>query len=213
MNYDALVAMFSKQGYFDLPTVAQLSNERRHTLRVQLHRWCNGGKLIPLRRGMYAFPDRYRPGVINPSELANHLYTPSYISRHWALGYFGMIPEAVVTYTSVTSRVPRTFTNAFGTFRYQHVKQSAFFGYNATRIGESRVLLAEPEKALLDFWHLERGTWNEPRMREMRFQNTDTVDVTKLRSYAERFESPRLVACVNLWQEVMRMETEGTVSL
>ncbi len=213
MNYDALVKMLGTEGWFDLASVAQLSGEQRNNLRIQLYRWCKTGKLLPLRRGMYAFPARYSARIVNPAELANRLYAPSYLSTHWALGYFGLIPEHVVTYTSVTSRVPETFNNVFGSFRYQHVKASAFFGYQPVKINERTVLLAEPEKALLDLWYLESGLWNEARMIEMRFQNFDIVNTETLLKYANRFESPRLVEAANLWCRFAKTETKGTKEL
>ncbi|MFC1672266.1 type IV toxin-antitoxin system AbiEi family antitoxin domain-containing protein [Planctomycetota bacterium] len=157
MKYEKLLELLGNQGFFDLASVAQLSGDRRETIRVQLHRWCRAGKLLPLRRGMYAFPESYRPGRVGHAELANALLAPSYISTYWALGFFGLIPERVVTYTSVTSRTPTTFENHFGTFTYRHVKPEAFFGYRQVDFEDRTALLAEPEKALLDLWYLEKG--------------------------------------------------------
>jgi len=169
MKYYELVEMLGKQGFFDLASVVQLTGGRRESIRMQLYRWCKDGKLLPLRRGMYAFPEASSHAVINPAELANRLYHPSYISTYWALGYYGVIPEKVVTFTSVTSRVSRSFDNSFGTFKYQSVKQAGFFGYSFIELGGRKVTVAEPEKALLDLWHLEKGFWGRARMEEMRF--------------------------------------------
>jgi predicted transcriptional regulator of viral defense system len=58
----------------------------------------------------------------HPAVLASQIYRPSYLSFHWALGYYGLIPERAVVYTSATTRVPRRFENALGRFRYIHVK-------------------------------------------------------------------------------------------
>lgn len=162
---------------------------------------------------MYAFSNPYRHKEINAAQLANQLYAPSYLSTHWALGYYGLIPEKTVTFTSVTSRVPKTFDNPFGFFSYRHIKQAAFFGYRRVILNNAEVLLAEPEKALLDFWHLESGLWNNDRMMEMRFQNVEIVDVNKLADYAERFTSPRLKTAVGVWLERTQAEQKGTVLL
>jgi predicted transcriptional regulator of viral defense system len=213
MTYDELAKLFGTQGVFDLASAVQLSGGRRDGLRVQLSRWCKTGKLLPLRRGMYAFPSRPGGRAANPAELANLLYSPSYLSGHWALGYLGLIPERVATFTSVTSRVPRRFENALGVFQYRHVKPAAFFGYQPVEIDGRRMLLAEPEKALLDLWHLEAGAWDEARMSEMRFQSFELVKARKLKEYAARFESPRLVAAVKAWLKLARAEKEGSVEL
>ncbi|MBL7219608.1 MAG: hypothetical protein ISS69_05815 [Phycisphaerae bacterium] len=213
MKYYDLVEMLGKEGFFDLASVVQLTDERRESIRMQLYRWCKAGKLLSLRRGMYAFPEACRSVSINPAELANQLYRPSYISTHWAMGFYGLIPEKVVTYTSVTSRVSRSFDNSFGSFRYQSVKTAGFFGYRSLDIGGRQIVVAEPEKALLDLWHLEKGVWTEDRMHEMRFQNTEVIDADKLHVYAEKYQSPRLVKAAALWCSVIGSENEGTVEL
>ena len=194
MKYEELLNRLGNHTFFDLATVVQLANERRETVQVQLYRWCKSGKLIPLRRTMYALPEPYISQPINPAELANHLYHPSYLSTHWALGYYGLIPERVASHTSIPSRVTRSFENAFGMFHYQHIKAPAFFGYHPVQLDGRKVLIAEPEKALLDLWYFEKGKWTEERMSEMRFQNRELVDSARLREYAQWFESPRIVA-------------------
>lgn len=213
MKYYDLIEMLGKEGYFDLASLVQLTGERRESIRMQLYRWCKDGKLLPLRRGMYAFPEFCNQAAVNPAELANNLYRPSYISTYWAMGYYGLIPEKVVSYTSVTSRVSKSFDNSFGVFKYQSVKPAGFFGYSVVDIGDSKVMIAEPEKALLDMWHFERGEWSRARMDEMRFQNSDVINGDKLRDYAERYQSPRLVKAVELWGSVIRTQGGGTVEL
>lgn len=213
MNFHRLVQMTSKQGYFDLATIVQLTGERRESIRMQLYRWCKAGKLISLRRGIYALPESYRSVTLNPAELANELYRPSYISTYWAIGFYGLIPERVVTYTSVTTRVPRSFENPLGTFSYRHIKAPAFFGYKSIAIDDRSVLIAEPEKAMLDLWYLEKGEWSRDRMEEMRFQNCDTLETSKLQSFAERYSSPRLTKATAVWNHLIRSQDDGTVLL
>ena len=213
MKYRDLLEMLGNQGFFDLASVTQLTGERRETIRIQLSRWCKNGKLISLRRGMYAFPEIGNAVKINPALLANRLYSPSYISTYWALGFYGLIPEKVVTYTCVTQRASRSFSNPFGSFNYQTLKQEAFFGYRSLKISGADVLIAEPEKALLDLWHLAKGKWDRPRMTEMRFQNTVVVNAETLCSYADRYRSPRLVKAADLWTALADNGVEGTIEL
>ncbi len=213
MKYGDLVKIMGREAYFDLASVIQLTGERRESICMQLHRWCKEGKLLPLRRGMYAFPELGGVNSVNPAELANKLYAPSYISGYWAMGYYGLIPEKVVTFTSVTSRVTRSFSNSFGEFKYQSIKKTAFFGYRPVKIGDRKVVIAEPEKALLDMFYLEKGAWGRERMDEMRFQNPELIDQEKLRMYGSRYKSPRLAHAVEEWLAVIRADNEGSVEL
>ena len=194
--------LLGDQPYFDIAMAAQLTGESRQTLRTQLHRWIKAGKLLPLRRGVYAFSDLPRRRTINPAALANYLYKPSYLSTYWALGYYGLIPERVVAFTSVTTRMPREFTNDFGVFRYTNTKTDLFFGYKPVAMDGGKVLLAEPEKALLDLWHLERGEWDQTRMSGMRFQEKEVVSKQRLLDYAYRFQSPRIERAVERWMSL-----------
>ena len=213
MTYEVLFERLGGQAFFDLAMVAQLFREPRTSLRVQLHRWSKKGRLLALRRGMYAWPERARRAPLNPAALANALMTPSYLSGAWALGFYGLIPEQVVAYTSATTRAPRRFENPVGTFEYRHVKPGAFFGYQGIEIDGAKVQVATPEKALLDFWHLSAGPWTPERMAEMRFQNFDAVKPRRLEEQARRFQSPRLVAAVGAWKTMAREAAEGTVAL
>ena len=213
MKFDDFLQLVGDLPWFDFATVLQLSGEPRQNLRVRLYEWRKAGKLLSLRRGMYALAEPYRRRVAHPALLSNQLYTPSYISLHWALSFYGLIPEKTVVYTAVTPRVPRAFENDFGVYRYSNLKQKFFFGYRSVDMGGENVFVARPEKALLDLWHLQSGVWDTDRMVEMRFQNFNVVSMGRLRDFAKRFGLPRLKLAVSVWEQVSDSTEEGTVSL
>ncbi|MFO7821976.1 MAG: hypothetical protein R6V56_08005 [Lentisphaeria bacterium] len=213
MNFNALLKLIGKRPWFDLATVVQIADEPREQLQTQLYRWCRAGKLLPLRRGMYAFAEEYRRVSIAPAELANDLYSPSYLSLQWALSYYGLIPEKAVTFTSVTTRQTKRFRNDFGMFTYRHLKPDVFFGAQALRMNGHDVRIAKPEKALLDLWYLEPGNWSRERMAEMRFQNMDILDLKCLAEFALRWASPKLDKAVRAFVQNTAEEMEGTVEL
>lgn len=74
------------------------------------------GLLIRLRQGFYTFPE-YKSKPDYPLYFANRMYRPSYINLHTALAFYGMIPEAVVQITSVTSLKTAYFHNAIGEYQ------------------------------------------------------------------------------------------------
>lgn len=213
MNYKTFISLVGKLPVIELQTVAQLKGESRHTLNMQLSRWKRQGKLAPLRRGMYVLGKPYRRIEPNPALLANLLYRPSYLSGLWALGYYGLIPEKVVLFTSVTPRMPGRFENEFGRFSYTHIKPAAFAGYQALAMDDRKVLIALPEKALLDYWHSEKGEWTPERMRAMRFQNLAMVSPKKLAVHAEPFQSPRLQRAARAWRAYVKTENQGVREL
>lgn len=213
MKFESMVELVGGLPSFDLPLLTQAFAVKRPVLRVQLSRWMKGGKVIGLRRGMYLLSPTYRRVPLNPVVLANQLYTPSYLSGLWALGYFDMIPERVVWFTSVTSRVPRRFENPVGVFDYRNIKQEYFFGASMRKVGTQEVLVAEPEKALLDYWHLTPGEWTISRLVEMRYQHHELVSAERLRDFGARFNSPRINLTVERWLKLAGEESEGWVTV
>ncbi|HPD29732.1 MAG TPA: hypothetical protein PLL20_07035 [Phycisphaerae bacterium] len=213
MDYGSLVKLTGTLPCFDLALLVQSFDDRREAIRVQLSRWMKQGKLIGLRRGVYTLPDTYRRAPVTPARLANDLYRPSYLSGLWALGFYDMIPERVVWLTSVTPRVPRRFENPLGVFDYRNIKQDCFLGFSSLRHGGEEILVAKPEKALLDHWHLTPGEWTSERLAEMRYQHVDRVAEDRLREYATCFRSPRLDRAVERWLTLAAEEAKGTVTL
>jgi hypothetical protein len=213
MKFEALRELISRRECFDFSTLLQLSTERRPQLRTQLHRWVHSGKLVALRRGLYAFAPNYRRTPLNPAALAEAIYPPSYLSLHWALGFYGLIPEQVVTYTSVTTRQTNHFANALGSYDYRHVRPALFTSYERVPVNGEALWLASPEKALLDTWYLESGPWTEARMREMRFQNFDRIEPDRLHLGAGLFASRRIDQAVALWLQLGASEDEKGVEL
>jgi len=124
----------------------------------QLTLWVRKGYLIRLKNGLYAF--RREMDKLRGEEIAFLLCQPSYLSLESALAGYGFIPEIVYAFTSVTSRVTRTFENPFGRFIYRHVKSELLWGYVEMKTEHGPHLLAEPEKALLDYFYLNLGRIN-----------------------------------------------------
>ncbi len=213
MNYDELFVRLGDQAFFDLAAVSLFFEEPRNQVVMQLHRWVRDGRLLSLRRGMYAWPERYRKTALNPAVAANALLRPSYLSGLWAMGWYGLIPEMVTVYTSVSSRGVRRFENELGVFEYRHVKRELFFGYEAVAMEGSRVLVALPEKALLDYWHLSPGEWTAERLEAMRFQFVSRISTERLAEFAVRAASPRLERAVKVWRVWAEQQEEGTVNL
>ena len=56
------------------------------------------GFLIRLKRGLYVVNPEHSEKTLSNELIANHLYTPSYVSMSSALRYYELIPEAVYTH-------------------------------------------------------------------------------------------------------------------
>ena len=163
--------------------------------RNNLVRWTNRGLIIRLKQGYYTFPE-YKGKADYPFYFANRIYRPSYISLHTALSFYGMIPEAVVQITSVTSLKTASFSNAFGEYSYQSEKEELMFGYDLKPMEDGLTLMfARPEKALLDLLYLYPFYDSTQELEELRLDESylnEDLSRDILQEYTSRFENKAL---------------------
>ena len=163
--------------------------------RNNLTRWTNNGLIIRLRQGYFTFPE-YKGRTDYPLYFANRIYRPSYISLHTALSFYGMIPEAVVQITSVTSLKTANFSSLFGEYSYHTVKERLMFGYELKPMEDGRTLMfASPEKALLDLLYLYPFYNTAQEIEELRLDESylnEDLNNDLLKEYTFRFENKAL---------------------
>ncbi|OHE57414.1 MAG: hypothetical protein A2Y36_01975 [Treponema sp. GWA1_62_8] len=212
MKFEDLLECFQKEAYFDYASVALLFREGEESLRTCLYRFRKSGRLIELRRGLYAFAELYRKVPLTGPAVAEALYHPSYLSERWALSFHGVIPEKVVVYTSVSPRPTKRFANAWGRFMYRSIRQDLFSGYASESIMGSSVHIASPEKALMDFMYLEAGEWTIARMESMRFEAA-LIDHETFVAAMNSAGSPRLVRATEAWIRYASESAEGSIEI
>lgn len=173
----------------------------------KIHRWLSEGQLLALKRGMYVVSPK-RSGVpISLSLVANHLYGPSYVSREFALSYFGLIPEGVAEVTSVTTKRAKTFHNNLGRFSYQRLPATYYaLGIQQLKVSEKiSFMIAEPEKALCD-WLVLTPNLSIYSTRTMRLllledlrldeEKLSRLSPTKIHEYAQAGCKTKILACL-----------------
>ena len=169
--------------------------------RNNLTRWVKKGYLVHLRQGYFAFSE-YKSRQDYSLYFANRIYRPSYISLHTALAFYGMIPEAVVQITSVTSLKTISFCYDFGEYSYNNVKEKLMFGYELKPVADNRTMqFATPEKALLDLLYLYPFYDNEQELEELRLDEDylhDDLDKDLLVNYCDKFQNKALARRVKL---------------
>jgi predicted transcriptional regulator of viral defense system len=168
-------------------------------VRLQLSRWVRAGRLLQLRRGLYALAPTWRRVEPHPFLMANRLQHGSYVSLQSALAFHGIIPEHVPVVTSVSSGRPETVNNSLGAFQFNHLTSSLLFGYSRIEVAARQfAFVASPEKALLDLIHLTPGADSESYLHELRLQNSAAVDRLKLDALARRSGKAKLIRAAQL---------------
>ena len=116
--------------------------------RSKLSRMAKNREIFPIVKGLYE-TDKGTPGIY----LAGSIYGPSYVSFEYALGHYGLIPEAVYTVTSATfeKKKKKRYETSFGTFTYCDVPAEAFpLELILVQEGDYFYRIASPEKAVCD---------------------------------------------------------------
>jgi predicted transcriptional regulator of viral defense system len=123
-------------------------------------RWMKSGDIVRLRRGIYVLGERNKMKGINPYQVAQILYGPSYVSLESALSYHGWIPEAVHSVTSVTTKRAAEIKTPLGLFSYAPVHGKTFFaGVDRIESENGAFLMASPWRAMADYVYVHRKNW------------------------------------------------------
>lgn len=108
-------------------------------------------QIIRLKKGLYVCNPDITGKTLSTELIANHLYTPSYISMSSALRYYGLIPEQVYVMQSMTLKHSRDFETPVGRYEYTRITKDSFsVGLTSIRKTEYAFVIATPEKALCD---------------------------------------------------------------
>lgn len=133
--------------------------------RNKINKLLKSGKLIRVKKGIYV-KGSGEPHA--PACLANMIYGPSYISKQYALSYYGLIPEHVYMVTSMTTGKSKRFHTPVGDFDYETIDKKRYsVGIKCEALDPQRnYLIATPEKAIVDLIYKNKFIKTEEDLRE-----------------------------------------------
>lgn len=162
--------------------------------RRRLNEWQDKGYIRKVIRGYYIFSDiQLSENVL--FEIANRIYSPSYVSLEMALSYYHLIPESVYCITSTSTRKTHKFQTSTGHFSYRAVKPELFFGYNLVSYSRGCFKVASIEKAILDYFYLNPNIRNESDLISLRINKDiflEQIDEDRLDEFLDRFAKKAL---------------------
>ncbi|MBQ2067383.1 MAG: hypothetical protein II457_00465 [Paludibacteraceae bacterium] len=198
MTYTQFYNQWHGLGCFSIHQVHAISPDFN---RSNWHQWQKSGYIVSLRQGWYAFAD-YLQQPDYARYFAGKICAPSYISLHTALSFYGIIPEAVVEITSVTTQKTCRYENAFGQFSYQTIRPKLFWGFEPKMMRDGKqYMMATPEKAIIDLLYLYPQYSTPKEMQELRFDEDwmrEELNKERLLDYAERISSPALTKRIKM---------------
>jgi len=162
---------------FGLADVAMLfPQEENKYLSDRMGYYVQTGRLLNPRKGIYA-----KPGY-NPLELANALYTPSYISLEYVLQQAGVIFQYDSRYTSV-SYLSREVEIDGKTYSYCRIREDIIMDMTGIVRGRENVNIATPERAMLDMLYLNKDFY---------FDNINSLDMQLIGRILPAYKSAAL---------------------
>lgn len=191
MNFKELYKTIERNRYYIFSHEDILSfypEERRDSLKRLIYAWKNKGWIYTLKRGLYelTYPKDF---IIPDMYIANRLYSPSYVSLETALSNYSIIPEVSMAVTSITTKPTRRFKNKHGLFIYRTVRPGAFTGYYVEKHGPFDILIAEPEKALIDYLYFKTYRNKKFKLENERMDKDiiSKLDKKKLNKYSRQY--------------------------
>lgn len=197
MNYHTFRKELRNFPIFSLSDIKKLDEKVYHHRLIE---WRKKGYVDRIANGLYKFSEV----ELNDQRLyyiANRMFDPSYVSLTTALSYYGFIPESVYRITSVTTRKTASFTSKYATFEYRMIKRNLMFGYILLGKNQIRIKMAEPEKAILDFFYLNSHIDSPDAISELRLNIerwNELIDRNKLLHYLHVFQNKRLSKRIHL---------------
>jgi predicted transcriptional regulator of viral defense system len=202
----------TKMGPFRVFSIRDVEKQFPSINLMNLVRWQKKGYILRLRNQWYAFNDA--ESYENIEWLAaNLIYAPSYISLHTALSWYNLIPEMIVSTTSVTTQKTNKFSTPLGDFNYHRIKPELFgFGYTLENMDASmsegrnsrKIMVATPQKAILDFFYINSFYNSEKDMEDLRLNSTELAKIVdnQFYQYLVKYESRALESRIQLMAKI-----------
>jgi predicted transcriptional regulator of viral defense system len=191
---------------FTVFSLNDIRNSEGNFRRRSLNEWQDKGYIKKVIDKYYVFSDlELNENVL--FEIANRIYSPSYVSMEMALSYYHLIPESVYTITSITTKKTNSFDTKIGNFDYRTVKPEFYFGFIIEDYDDKHYKIASIEKSILDYLYLNPGVREKEDFKSLRINYDEfrsSIDPEKIYSYTSGFRQKALKKRVDAFMEYMK---------
>lgn len=157
-------------------------------------------ELIPAERGEHAFPDT------NPLFIGSHLVTPYYFSYATAGYYHGLTTQAShAVYIATNKEKTRQMLVREKLYKIIRQPKHHFFGFEEANAFGSQVMMAYPEKAILDSLHRPIYIGGIPENATMIWRGRNSIKWDQLKDFALRFNSKSLIQRLGYLVELLHI--------
>lgn len=147
----------------------------------------------------------------NPFFIATRVVTPSYVSFRSALNHYGLteqVPRAV--YVATARRRPELSFKGYQ-FKYVTLSEEKFWGYDKEIINELELLVAEPEKAIIDSLDQWKYSGGFEEVIKALYNGEGVLELNKLTHYAQKMANKSLCSRLGWALESLGYQVNGLV--
>ncbi len=181
-------------------------NKNAQYLKIFVYRLKKRGEIKSIKRGVYVSKSYLdfaeKRGIMNSyyEFLGNILYQPSYLSVEYVLQKYSVLSEAVNAFTLVSRKKTNRFLNDFGSFKYYHIKEDLFVGFESKNKDGFLIAEATLAKALFDFLYFRKNILNsveEIKSLRLNLENLKPADIKELKRYVKLEKSKKMMMIFN----------------
>ncbi|MBU1006720.1 MAG: hypothetical protein KKH08_03910 [Candidatus Omnitrophica bacterium] len=174
--------------------------------RSRLNDWQDKGYITKIIKGYYIFSDIDLNEKIL-FEIANRIYSPSYVSLQTALAHYGLIPESAYGVSSVSTLKTYRFETGKAVFTYRSLSPRLFFGYKIESNEKGCFKIAFPEKAILDYFYLNPEINDIDAYESLRIDKDlffELVSGKKMDAFLVKFSRSRMAKRIHSFRRFMK---------
>lgn len=168
---DSDLVLFNQKSLHD---ILQIKNRR--TFFSVLKKMTDSKIISKIERGKYLLNSKN----IQSFNIANLIYSPSYISFETALNYYGILSQFPYEITSATTKKSKNKQIFDIFYSYSHLKNNLYFGYEKV----NNILIALPEKAILDQIYLSLKGYKKINIDEY---DLEIIKKTRLKQFFKKY--------------------------
>ncbi len=111
------------------------------------------------------------------------------MSLDHALKYYKLLDQEPETVTSISDKLSKKYSYQSYIFKITKVKPDIYFGHQTISEQNRLILIAEPEKAILDYLYVDISFKTPNVFFQPLKEHAEAIDLEKLQQYALRFSS------------------------
>jgi predicted transcriptional regulator of viral defense system len=146
-------------------------------------------QFVPAGYGLY--PNKIPPA--NPFAVGAAFVSPYYFSYYTANGHYGFTTQMPFTYFVATTKKKANVEWQSVVFEFVTLTKRKFFGYEAARVFDVEVCMAEPEKSIVDSFDKPHYAGGIEQLARIVWRGLPRINQDMLVDYALRMKSHSLV--------------------